>query len=76
MKSYYLCIISQVVLGTATLFTGGTRTYADTVTLHSDYDPDTLANDIGIIKMENYVYFDSKLYNHNTHRWYNYIAML
>ncbi|XP_050561565.1 collagenase-like isoform X3 [Spodoptera frugiperda] len=48
----------QVVLGTATLFTGGTRTYADTVTLHSDYDPDTLANDIGIIKMQNYVYFD------------------
>ncbi|XP_022829619.1 collagenase-like isoform X1 [Spodoptera litura] len=41
----------QVVLGTATLFTGGTRKYAERVTLHEEFDPYTLTNDIAIVQI-------------------------
>ncbi|CAD0244124.1 unnamed protein product [Spodoptera exigua] len=39
----------QVVLGTVTLFSGGTRKTAETVTLHPEFNPFTLANDIAMI---------------------------
>ncbi|KAJ8724714.1 hypothetical protein PYW07_015672 [Mythimna separata] len=45
----------QVVLGTVTLFSGGLRKYTSSVTLHPEYDPVTLANDVAMVNVP-YVY--------------------
>ncbi|KAJ8726709.1 hypothetical protein PYW08_015106 [Mythimna loreyi] len=45
----------QVVLGTVKLFSGGTRKYAYSVTVHPEYDPNTLASDIAMVNVP-YIY--------------------
>ncbi|KAJ8724715.1 hypothetical protein PYW07_015673 [Mythimna separata] len=48
----------QVVLGTVKLFSGGLRKYANSVTLHPQYDPSTLANDVAMVNVP-YIYSSS-----------------
>lgn len=40
-----------VVLGSNTLFTGGTRITTTDVTMHSEWNPRTTANDIAVIRI-------------------------
>nr|XP_049696773.1 collagenase-like [Helicoverpa armigera] len=48
----------QAVLGSVSLFSGGTRVYAKTVTLHPEYDADKLLNDIAMMGFS-YISFNS-----------------
>lgn len=59
----FLIFIFKVVVGTVTLFKGGTRKYANSVTLHPQYDANTLANDIAMVNTP-YIFTSSKYYIH------------
>uniref|UniRef100_A0A2A4JLS3 Peptidase S1 domain-containing protein n=1 Tax=Heliothis virescens TaxID=7102 RepID=A0A2A4JLS3_HELVI len=50
----------QVVLGSVTLFSGGTRQYAKTVTMHPNYDANKLLNDIAMLEIS-YVSFNNNI---------------
>ncbi|KAJ8706778.1 hypothetical protein PYW07_012856 [Mythimna separata] len=45
-----------VVLGSIKLFSGGKRTVASTITLHPQYNADTLRNDIAILRVSYVIY--------------------
>lgn len=51
---------AEVVLGSTTIFTGGSRQVTDDIIMHPFWNPNLIRDDVAVITLENPVQFSSK----------------